>query len=324
MEETMKNAIALLAGCTLAMPVLAADDAFPNRPLRVIAPFAPGNAGDIIPRALAPKMAELFKQNIVIDNRGGAGGTIAAELTKASPPDGYTVMLVTAGTHAINASLYSKLGYDPVRDFTPIGLCASSPNVLVVTPSLPAQSVKEFIALAKAKPGALNYGSSGSGTTVHLSGELFNVMASVSTIHVPYKGAGEALTDLIAGRTQFMFASMSSSLQLVRTNKLRGLAVTSLKRHPALPDLPAMSEFLPGFEAVAWYGYVGPARMSKAHVARWNQVLNASLQDPETLKRLAAVGVDPLSSTPEEFAAYIKAEVPKWAQVVKASGARAD
>jgi tripartite-type tricarboxylate transporter receptor subunit TctC len=318
----MRIAIAVLGGL-LATPALAADD-FPNRPLRVIAPFAPGNAGDIIPRALAPKMSEQFRQNIVIDNRGGAGGTIAAELTKNSPPDGYTVMLVTAGTHAINASLYSKLAYDPVKDFTPIGLCASSPNVLVLNLQVPAQSVKEFIALAKAKPGALNYGSSGSGTTVHLSGELFNVMAGVSTIHVPYKGAGEALTDLIAGRLQFMFASMSSSVQLIKVGKLRALAVTSAKRHPALPDLPAMAEFLPGFEAVAWYGYVGPAGLSKAHVARWNEALKVALQDPETLKRLTAVGVDPLYSTPEEFAAYIKAEVPKWAQVVKASGAKAD
>jgi tripartite-type tricarboxylate transporter receptor subunit TctC len=318
----MRIAIAVLGGL-LATPALAADD-FPNRPLRVIAPFAPGNAGDIIPRALAPKMSEQFRQNIVIDNRGGAGGTIAAELAKNSPPDGYTVMLVTAGTHAINASLYSKLAYDPVRDFTTIGLCASSPNVLVLNLQVPAQSVKEFIALAKAKPGALNYGSSGSGTTVHLSGELFNVMAGVSTIHVPYKGAGEALTDLIAGRLQFMFASMSSSVQLIKVGKLRALAVTSAKRHPALPDLPAVAEFLPGFEAVAWYGYVGPAGLSRAHVMRWNEALKVALQDPETLKRLAAVGVDPLYSTPEEFAAYIKAEVPKWAQVVKASGAKAD
>ena len=186
------------------------------------------------------------------------------------------------------------------------------------------QSVKDLIALAKAKPGELNFASSGVGTTVHLSGELFNVMAGVSTVHIPFKGSGEAMTNVIGGRVQFLFASLSSSIQVVKSGKLRGLAVTSAKRHPAIPDVPAVNETLPGFEAVAWYGFVGPAGMPGPIVAKLNRTLNTVLQDPDSQKRLAAVGVDPLTSTPEEFSAYIKTEIPKWARVVKASGATAD
>ena len=314
----------LIAWALVALAGSAFAQDYPNRVIRIVVPFGPGNAGDIIARAMQPGLADQLRQNIVIDNRPGAGGTIAAEVAKNAPADGYTVMLVTAGTHAINASLYSKLPYDPIRDFTAIGLCASSPNVLVVTPSLGPATAKEFIALARAKPGELNYGSSGSGTTVHLSAELFNVMAGTKTVHVPYKGASEALTDLIAGRTQFMFASMSSSIQTIRGGKLRALAVTSAKRHPALPEVPAMAESLPGYEAVAWYGYAGPAGLPRPVVATLSRAISATLAAQDVRDRMTAAGTDPVSSTPEEFAAYIKSEVPKWAQVVKASGARAD
>lgn len=318
-----KRAFAAVALTVVLMGGAFAQD-YPSKPIRVVVPFPPGNAGDIIARALGPNLAELLKQNFVIDDRPGAGGVIASEVTKHAPADGYTLMLVTAGTHGINASLYPKLPYDPVKDFTPVGLCASSPNVLVLAPNLPVNGVKELIALAKAKPGELSYGSSGVGTTVHLSGELFNTMAGVKTVHVPYKGATEALTDLIAGRLQFMFASLSSSVQMVKAGRLRGLAVTSAKRHPSLPDLPTMSEILPGYEAVAWYGYVGPAGMPKPIVDKLNHALIEALKLPEVKDKLTAVGVDPMTSTAQEFDAYIRSEIPKWAKVVKASGARAE
>jgi len=316
--------LAALLSYSGSVDAAAQGQPYPLRPVRVLVPNAAGGATDILARTVSARMGEALNQNFVIDNRPGAGGNIASELTRASPPDGYTIMCVTAGTHAINATLYRKLAFNPVSDFTAIGLASSSPNLLVVSPQLPAQSVKDLIALAKAKPGELNFASSGVGTTVHLSGELFNVMAGVSTVHIPFKGSGEAMTNVIGGRVQFLFASLSSSIQVVKSGKLRGLAVTSAKRHPAIPDVPSVSETLPGFEAVAWYGFVGPAGMPRPIVAKLNKTLNAALQDADTLKRLAAVGVDPLTSTPEEFSAYIKSEIPKWARVVKASGATAD
>jgi tripartite-type tricarboxylate transporter receptor subunit TctC len=319
----MQKVLALLL-LALAVSGASAQDTYPSRPIRLVVPFAPGNAGDIIARVIAPAMGELLGQNMVIENRSGAGGVIASEVTKKAAADGYTLMLVTAGTHGINASLYAKLAYDPVKDFTAIGQCASSPNVLVVTPQLPVNSAQELIALAQAKPGELSYGSSGAGTTVHLSGELFNAMAGVKSVHVPYKGAGEALNDLIAGRLQFMFASLSSSVQMVKAGKLRALAVTGSQRHPALPELPVMADFLPGFEAVAWYGIVGPAGLPQAVVEKLNRALVDTLKLPEVRDRLVAVGVDPASSSAQAFDAYIREEVPKWARVVKASGARAD
>lgn len=316
--------LAALLWCTVSANAAAQGQPYPSRPVRVLVPNAAGGATDILARTVSAKMSEALNQNFVIDNRPGAGGNIASELTRSSPPDGYTIMCVTAGTHAINATLYRNLSFNPVRDFTPIGLASSSPNLLVVSPQLPVQSVKDLIALAKAKPGELNFASSGVGTTVHLSGELFNVMAGVSTVHIPFKGSGEAMTNVIGSRVQFLFASLSSSIQVVKSGKLRGLAVTSAKRHPAIPDVPAVNETLPGFEAVAWYGFVGPAGMPGPIVAKLNRTLNTVLQDPDSQKRLAAVGVDPLTSTPEEFSAYIKTEIPKWARVVKASGATAD
>jgi tripartite-type tricarboxylate transporter receptor subunit TctC len=314
------------AGIGLAIAVAltgaAAAQGYPNHPIRIITPFGPGNAGDIIPRAIAPHMIQTLHQNIVMDNRPGAGGNIASEIVAKGTPDGYTLLFATIGTHGINPNIYPKLAYDPIKDFTPISLAASSPNLLVVNPNLPVKTVKELIALAKSKPGGLNFGSSGVGTSVHLSGELFNTLAGVKTIHVPYKGAAESLTDLIAGRTQFIFASMSSSINLAKSGKLRPLAVTSAMRHPALPDIPTMQEAgVAGFEAVAWFGYVAPAGLPKQIVTKLNGTVHAALMDQEVRERLFGFGVDPLASTPEEFAAFIRSEVRKWARVVKASGA---
>jgi len=303
--------------------VWAAD--YPARPVRMLIPFPVGSAADIIARAMEPQMRERLGAALVIDNRGGAAGNIAAELTAKAAPDGYTVMMATIGTHAINYTLYSKLNFHPVRDFTPIAFVGESPNILVTTNRIAANTVKEFIAFVKAKPGQLNYGSSGSGTTVHLSGELFNTMAGVKTTHVPFKGASEALTGLLGGQVDFMFASMSSSIPQVKAGKLKGLAVTGPERSPSIPDLPTMSEAgVPGFAAVAWYGVVGPAGIPSNVVAVLNKTTLSSLETKEVKDRLFASGVEIRPAGPAAFAELIKSEMEKWAKVVKASGARAD
>ncbi len=319
----LRPVLTIVASIGAAVTTQAQAQSYPVRPIRVIVPFGPGNAGDIIARAIAPHLIQTLKQNMVTDNRPGAGGNIAAELVARSAGDGYTLMLATIGTHGINPGLYPKLAFDPVKDFVAISMAATSPNMLVVNPTVAAKSVKELIALAKSRPGNLNFASSGVGTSVHLSGELFNSKAGVKTIHVPYKGAGEALNDLMAGRAQFMFASMSSSINLAKAGKLRPLAVTSPKRHPAMPDLPTMQEAgVSGFEALAWFGYVAPAATPRAVVTTVNRAVVAALNDAEVRERLAGFGVDAVSSTPEAFAAYIKAELVKWARVVKESGAK--
>ena len=315
--------IALFALVLAAFP--AAAQQYPARPIRVLIPFTAGSAADIIARAMEPQMREKLGQALVIDNRGGAGGNIAAELTAKSAHDGYTLMMATIGTHAINYSLYSKLPFHPVRDFTPIGLVGESPNVLVIHPRVPANSIADLIALAKAKPGQLNYGSSGAGTTVHLSAELFNTMAGIKTVHVPFKGASEALAALLGGQTDLMFASLSSSIPLIKSGKLKAFAVTGAHRSPSIPELPTVAEAaLPGFAAAAWYGFVGPAGIPKPIVATLNKAAIAALGTPEVTGRMFASGVEVRTSTPEEFASFIKTEMEKWAKVVKASGAKAD
>ena len=319
----LRPVLTIVASIGAAVTTQAQAQSYPVRPIRVIVPFGPGNAGDIIARAIAPHLIQTLKQNMVTDNRPGAGGNIAAELVARSAGDGYTLMLATIGTHGINPGLYPKLAFDPVKDFVAISMAATSPNMLVVNPTVAAKSVKELIALAKSRPGNLNFASSGVGTAVHLSGELFHSLAGVKTIHVPYKGAGEALNYLMAGRAQFMFASMSSSINLAKAGKPRPLAVTSPKRHPAMPDLPTMQEAgVSGFEALAWFGYVAPAATPRAVVTTVNRAVVAALNDAEVRERLAGFGVDAVSSTPEAFAAYIKAELVKWARVVKESGAK--
>jgi len=303
---------------------IAAD--YPARPVRVLIPFTAGSAADIIARAMEPAMRERLGQPFVIDNRGGAGGNIAAEMTAKAAPDGYTIMMATIGTHAINHSLYSKLNFHPQRDFTPVGLVGESPNALVINPKLPANSIQDLIALAKAKPGQLNYGTSGAGTTVHLSAELFSVMTGIKMTHVPHKGAAEALTSLLGGQTDLMFASLSSSIPLIKAGRLRAFAVTGAQRSPSIPELPTVAEAanLPGYAASAWFGIVGPANMPPPAVAALSKATLAALDDAEVKKRLFNAGVEIRTSTPEEFARYIASEMEKWAKVVKASGARAD
>ena len=315
--------IVLLAGAALAANAVAQQ--YPARPVRIYIPFTAGSAADIIARALEPQMREKLGQSLIIDNRGGAGGNIAAELTAKSPADGYSVMMGTVGTHAINYSLYSKLPYHPQRDFTPIALVGESPNILVINTYVPAQSIKELIALGKANPGKLNYGSSGSGTTVHLSAELFSVMTGIKMVHVPYKGASEALTALLSGQTDLQFASLSSGIPLVKAGRLRAFAVTGEKRSPSIPEMPTMSEAaLPGYAASAWFGLLGPAGMPPAAVTALSNAALASLQTQEVKDRLFASGVELRPMPPDEFTRLIDVEIKKWAQVVKASGAKVD
>ena len=313
----------LLLLVVVACPALAQQ--YPARAVRVYIPFTAGSAADIIMRAMEPQMREKLGQSLIVDNRGGAGGNIAAELTAKSVPDGYSVMMGTVGTHAINFSLYSKLPYHPQRDFTPVALVGESPNILVINPYVPAKSIKELIALGKANPGKLNYGSSGSGTTVHLSAELFSVMTGVKMVHVPYKGASEALTALLAGQLDLQFASLSSAIPLVKAGRLRAFAVTGEKRSPSIPELPTVAEAaLPGYAASAWFGLLGPAGMPPAAVTALSNAALASLQTQEVKDRLFASGVEIRPMPPDEFARLIDSEIKKWAQVVKASGAKVD
>ena len=310
--------------CLVSCAALAQQ--YPARPVRVLIPFTAGSAADIIARAMEPAMRERLGQPLVIDNRGGAGGNIAAEMAAKATPDGYTIMMATIGTHAINHSLYSRLNFHPRRDFTPVGLVGESPNALVVNPKVQAASIQELIALAKSKPGGLNYGSSGSGTTVHLSAELFSVMTGIRMVHVPHKGAAEALASLLGGQTDLMFASLSSSIPLIKAGKLKAFAVTGAQRSPSIPELPTVEEAakLPGYAASAWFGIVGPAGMPKTVVAFLSKSTRSALDEAEVKKRLFNAGVEIRTSTPDEFARYIDSEMQKWAKVVKASGAKVD
>ncbi len=317
--------LALLAGAPVTTLGQSTGQPYPTRPIRVLIPFTAGSAADIIARAMEPALRERLGQAVIIDNRGGAGGNIAAELTAKAPNDGYTLLMSTLSIQAINISLYSKLNYHPQRDMTPVTLVGDSPNAMVLNPSVPAKSVKEFIALAKARPGVLNYGSSGAGTTVHLSGVLFSVMTGVTMEHIAFKGAAESLTALISGQTDLQFASISSAIPLIKGGRLRALGVTSPQRSPSMPELPTIAEQgLPGYAAVAWFGIVGPANLPPNVVATLNKATLSSLEQKEVRDRLFNSGVEVRTMGPEPFVKYIESETAKWAKVIKASGARAD
>ena len=322
----MKLAFAMLGIAALAGVQQVEAQTYPDRPVRVIVNFPPGGSTDFSGRILAQYMPKGLGQTLVIDNRGGAGGNIAADLVAKSPADGYTIMMATIGTHAINHSLYSRLPFHPVRDFTHVGLVGESPNALVTAPKIQAKTVQDLIALAKAKPGQLNYGSSGSGTTVHLSGELFCVMTGVKMVHVPYKGATEALTGLLGGQTDLMFASLSSSIPLIKAGRLKAFGVTGAQRSPSMPELPTVAEAanLPGFVAAAWFGVVAPAGVAKSTIATLSKTTLATLDTKEVKDRLFASGVEVRTSTPAELTSFIQTEMVKWEKVVKASGAKVD
>lgn len=319
------STLAVLAGAVLAaVPAAQAAD-YPTKTVRMVIAFTPGGPSDILSRLVGGKLAERMGQPFVFDNRPGAGGNVAGEIVATSPADGYTLMIANNAVLAANASLYKKMNFNPAKDLVPVVWVASQPNILVVHPSVPAKSVKELIALAKSKPGVLNYSTSGAGTSVHLSAELFNSMAGVKTIHVAYKGAAEALTALISGQTDLQFASVSSAIPMIKSGRLRGLGVTSPTRVAAIPDVPTIAEAgLPGYAAVAWYGIVGPAGIPAPIINVLSKAALDTLAQPDVKNRLAASGVEVNTGGPEEFRKLIEAEIPKWAAVVKASGAKAD
>jgi tripartite-type tricarboxylate transporter receptor subunit TctC len=301
-----------------------AQTGFPNKTIRLIVPFAAGGTTDILGRIAAAELTRVLGQPAVVENRPGAGGNIGAEAVAKAAPDGHTLLVNTVGTHGINAALYPKMGYDPVKDFEPITMLAAVPNVLVVHPSLPVKTVKELIAYAKSRPGKLNYASSGNGTSIHLAAELFKTMTGTFITHIPYRGSNPALVDLIAGQADLMFDNLPTALPHIKSGKLRALALTSAKPTNSLPGVGTIGEVLPGYEASAWFGLMAPAGTPKEIVNRIQQVMAAHLQVPEVRERLAGQGADPVGNTPAQYADHIKAEIAKWAKVVKASGAKID
>jgi len=317
--------IVTIAASLASGHALAQAPAYPSKPIRLVVPFPPGGATDILAREVGQKLTEAWGQSVIVDNRPGAGGNIGAELVAKAAPDGYTLLMGTVGTHAINASLYAKLPYDHIKDFAPVILVAGVPNVLVVNPALPVGTVGELIAYAKANPGKLNFASSGNGTSIHLSGELFKVMAGVDMTHVPYKGSAPAVQDLIAGQVQLMFDNLPPSLPQIKAGKLRALAVTSATRAAALPDVPTMAESgLPGFEASSWFGILAPAGTPSTIVAKLNAEVAKWLATPEAKEKLSKQGANAAGGSPDDFARHIAAETTKWAKVVKDSGAKVD
>jgi tripartite-type tricarboxylate transporter receptor subunit TctC len=301
-----------------------AQEPYPSRPLRMILPFPPGGGTDILGRMIAERLSAALGQPVVTENRGGAGGNVGAEAAARAAPDGYTIVLV-APSLAISPTLYSKLNYDPVRDFAPITLVATVPNVIITHPSINAATLKDFIAAARAKPGGLNFGSGGAGTSNHLAGELFNIVADVKLVHIPYKGVNLAMQDVLAGNVHFVVIGIPAAAPHIRSGKLRALAVIAPARSPALPDVPTIAEAgLADFDVTTWYGVLAPAGTPRAIVARLNQELVRIMHSPELKDRLAATGTDPRTSTPEEFAAYIKQEIAKWGDVVRRANLKAD
>lgn len=303
--------------------VAAQKNAYPTKPIRFIVPFPPSGGTDILARYIADKLTEGLGQQVVVDNRVGAGGILGEELAAKSAPDGYVIILV-AISHAVNPGLHKKLPYDTVKDFAPVGLLVSVANILVVNPGVPVKSVPELIALAKAKPGALNYGSAGNGSSPHLAGELFKAMAGVEIVRVSYRGGALALTDLLGARIQLMFAVIPTGLPLARTGRLRALAVTSAKRSAAAPDLPTISEFVPGYEFIGWQGVLAPAGTPKSIVATLNREIVKILHMPDARNRFSSEGFEVIGGTPEDFSAFLKSELAKWSNLLRDAGIRAE
>jgi len=314
-----------LCAALAAAAASAAAQQYPVRPVRFVLGFAPGGASDTMARAIGTQLSQGLGQPVVIDNRAGAGGNIAAEIVARSAPDGYTMLLGNNGILAVNVSLYPKLAFDPVKDFAPVVLVASQPNVLVVHPGVAAKSVKELVALAKAKPGQLNYASPGPGTTGHLAGELFKRMAGVEYTLIPFKGGGPAALAMLSGETQFTFATALSVQGHIKSGKLRALAVTTAARSASFPELPTVAESgVPGFDAITWHGVVVPARTPQAVIARLNREFNKLLQAPDMRAKLLALGSEVIGGEPKQLTDYMKVEIPRWAKVIKESGARAE
>lgn len=316
----MRGANVALGGLLMLGALPAAAQTYPAKPIRLIAPSSPGSGVDIVARFLAQKLAEQLKQQVIVENRAGAGANLGAELAAKAPADGYTLFMGTPA-HAINPSLYRRLNYDIVKDFVPIMQVTSGQYVAVTHPSLPAKTMQQLIALARARPGQLNYGSAGAGNATHLAGELFRVMARVDIVHVPYKGSGPALIDLMGGQMQFMFSNLTAALPHMKSGKLRAVAVTGEKRTPIVPELPTIAESgLAGYAVTSWFGLLAPAGTPQEIVTKLNSETTRAMRDPSMKDRLAAEGADPMSGSAAEFAALLKSEIAKWAGVVKQAG----
>ena len=323
----MKTAIHFFVAAVLVAagtPALQAQD-YPAKPIRLIIPYSPGGTADLLARTIGQKMAASLGQQIIVDNRPGAGGNIGADLAAKAAPDGYTIVMGTVATHAINPNLYATMPYDADKDFAPIVLIATLPNLLVVNPSVPAKNVKELIALAQAKPGELAFASAGNGTSQHLSGELFKKMTGVDMIHIPYKGSAPAVSDLIGGQVQLMFDNIPSSLPQVRAGKLRALAVTGPKRSPVLPDLPTLSEAgLPGFSITSWFALFAPAGTPSKILLRLNKEAAKAIASQDLRQQWMAQGIEPAGGTADQLAEFRRIEAPKWAKIIRDSGARVE
>jgi len=314
-----------LATFAMAAPAIAEAQAFPSKPIKFVVPFSPGGAADVLARVVGQHVGESLGQPVVIENRTGAGGGIGAEYVARAAPDGYTLFVGSTGPLAINKSLYSKLPYDPAKDFAAVSLAVLVQNVLVVGPNVPVNSVQDVITRARGKSNGMTYASSGNGTSLHLAGELFKSMAKVDMLHVPYKGGAPAITDLMGGQVDMMFAVLPDAMPHIKAGKIRAIAVAGTERSKALPGVPTVSEAgVPGFEASAWYGFVAPAKTPPEVIQKLNAAINAALAKPEVQERLAPLGFDVVASTPQQFAAKIDSEIAKWAAVVQVSGARVD
>ncbi len=320
----MKYRIAYLAALCVVSGVAQAADTYPSRPIRMIVAYPPGGGTDQVGRVMADQLSQTLGQNVVVDNRGGATGNIGTELAARAVPDGYTLLMGNVAPNAVNVSLFKKLGFDPVKDFAPVSLVAVTPNILVTNPSIPVKTVKELIAYAKAKPGALNFPSAGVGSSSHLAGEMLKSMTGISMVHIPFKGGGPALVAVIAGEVQIMFATMPAAMPHVKSGKVKPVAVTTAKRSQAMPDLPTIAESgVKGYEASTWYGLLAPARTPQAIVTRLHGDTVKILAGP-TRQRLEVQGFEPEGGTPAEFTAYIKSEIIKWAKVIKDAGIPAE
>jgi tripartite-type tricarboxylate transporter receptor subunit TctC len=317
-------AFAAASFCAAGQAQAQAASTYPTKPIHIVVTFTSGGAPDILARLIGEKLNAAWGQPVIVDNKPGAGGNIGADFVAKSAPDGYNLVLGTVGTHSINGALYQNMPYDMVKDFTPVSLLASTPNMLVINNDVPAKNLSEFIALGK-KEGKMTFASSGAGTSIHVSGELFKTMTGIDMQHIPYKGRASAIPDLLGGRVTMMFDNMPSSLPLVREGKLRAIGVTSAKRSPAAPDIPTLAEAgLPGFEAVSWFAMFAPANTPAPVVNKLQAEISKILKSPDISKKLLDLGLEPSGSTPAELAAYQKSEIAKWSKVVKDSGAKVE
>jgi tripartite-type tricarboxylate transporter receptor subunit TctC len=314
----------VLFALSAAIPLAASAQSYPTKPVRVIVGFTPGGISDVLSRVMSTHLTNAMGQQFIVDNRPGAGTTIAADLTAKAPPDGYTLYFVDMTTHAINATLYSKLPYDSIRDFTQIGMVAQTPLVMVVHPSLPARNVKELIAFAKSRPGEVTYGSSGNGTILHLTGETLDTMAGIKMVHVPYKGSAPAVAAVLSGEIAVTFGTTPAAISNVQAGRLRALGVTTAKRSPALPDVPAIGETLKGFDIVLYSGVIGPAGMPREVVARLSKELARMVTTPSIKEAWAKQGAEPITMTPEQVTAHLQSDIQKLGKLVKAAGAKID